>query len=741
VSNKIILRSLILIIFGSLFFLPGCNYPNPNPPTIGCSVLELINAIVNANLTKAHDHIILPDSCHLELGETLFEVPDPDESTDYGFAGLPLITSPITITGNGSRIFRAIAPHEPEYRIFYVGPDAILALVDLVLESGYVSGPGGAILIEEGTLTLTQCTLQDNRSEYRNGGAVGSINGQVVVTDSLFRENSAVSGGAISTLYGTVDIDFDTLLEENQASGHGGAIHNDMGELTIYNSTIRDNTAEMWGGGIYIHYGTLSLTRVLLEGNQAVAAGGGVYSQGGILTISDTNIHQNQADAGGGIFLAWSDAVISQGTQIEGNIANEIGGGINLDLSSNLTLESSTIADNQAGTDGGGIGQGPNPSGPVASMSDCTVSGNTASDQGGGVFINSADWTILTSTISGNSADEGAGIYNQGSLMVESSTISSNQARRGAGIYNLGSVTVQNSTISSNQAQRGGGFLHDSPSVANLSFVTVTENSANNGAGLLADSTYIQITNSIVAGNDTENCQGAITAFEGNLDDDGSCGFEINDNPLLETLGDNGGTTHTHAIPSFSPAAEVADPCTPLNSTTPLDVDQRGETRPQGAACDLGAYEAGISALPLPPLPTFTPAVYPGNCIYEVLKNSNCRESDYLSAPVVAILMKGEITELIALNPENSFGKFKIPSGQACWVSLGLMLAIDPLVDCPAPEEDPPEAEIPPEPKDQPESKEPHPQVCHSKLSKDACEESGGKWVEGPTEAPHCVCP
>jgi hypothetical protein len=62
--------------------------------------------------------------------------------------------------------------------------------------------------------------------------------------------------------------------------------------------------------------------------------------------------------------------------------------------------------------------------------------------------------------------------------------------------------------------------------------------------------------------------------------------------PFLGTLQDNGGPTFTHPLLSFSPAIDAGNPagCTDQNNNL-LTTDQRGVSRPQGVACDIGAFE------------------------------------------------------------------------------------------------------------------------------------------------------
>jgi hypothetical protein len=126
-----------------------------------------------------------------------------------------------------------------------------------------------------------------------------------------------------------------------------------------------------------------------------------------------------------------------------------------------------------------------------------------------------------------------------------------------------------------------------------------------------------------------------------------------------------------------------------------------------------------------PPLP---------GCVYTAAKNSNCRESDFNQAPVVEILMQGETAALVALNPESTYGKFALSSGERCWIALSLMAPQDESGDCPVPVENPIQV---------PEEKEPQKKktTCKSTLDETSCKKAGGIWVGGVTEASHCSCP
>jgi hypothetical protein len=97
-----------------------------------------------------------------------------------------------------------------------------------------------------------------------------------------------------------------------------------------------------------------------------------------------------------------------------------------------------------------------------------------------------------------------------------------------------------------------------------------------------------------------ENCVGAPTSLGGNLDSLDQCNFhtkgdQVNTDPLLGALLDNGGPVATMALDPGSPAIDAG-----LNSGCPA-TDARGVLRPAGMTCDIGAFE-----VPTPTATTLT---------------------------------------------------------------------------------------------------------------------------------------
>lgn len=214
----------------------------------------------------------------------------------------------------------------------------------------------------------------------------------------------------------------------------------------------------------------------------------------------------------------------------------------------------------------------------------------------------------------------GGGIRNDGVVTIKNSTISNNKTNFSAGgIYSLGTstLTVLNSTIANNSTgSQGGGMWVAKGSVTNS---TIIGNTGSLGAGIFKQPAFpgndqlLAITNSTISGNNilnngsgvsitnsivnNSNCTSSAVIDGGNnLDSGNTCNFTnnalTNTNPSLGSLGDNGGPTQTMALLSGSPAINVGNAT--ICSNAPVSgKDQRGVTRPQGAACDIGAYEAG----------------------------------------------------------------------------------------------------------------------------------------------------
>ena len=204
---------------------------------------------------------------------------------------------------------------------------------------------------------------------------------------------------------------------------------------------------------------------------------------------------------------------------------------------------------------------------------------------GGGILDGGGRVDITNSTISGNSAGNGSGggIYTLGAMTIINSTISGNSAGSGTGggITSGGSLHLTNSTVSGNSAGDGGGFHSINASQVILRNTIIAKNTAATGpdaSGTVRSLGYILI-------GDTSGAM-ILGATIGN---------QLNVDPLLGPLQDNGGPTKTHALLPGSPAIDKG-------YSSGSVTDQRGFTRPVGIAnvkggdgSDIGAFEVQVA--------------------------------------------------------------------------------------------------------------------------------------------------
>lgn len=321
-------------------------------------------------------------------------------------------------------------------------------------------------------------------------------------------------------------------------------------------------------------------------------ADGGCISSSGSVFLKYAGVHSCRAQAvsalarGGGIYAA--NYVVALNSDITGNTAsssstpNGDGGGGGIFTYNDTILGNSTLSDNSAPS---GAGGGARVLGTV-SISASTISGNTAI-RGGGIYAQdnlasaSNTFAIRNSTVSGNQALSlvGGAWTNAGTINIENSTIAFNTAGsatalsrhyapglsisdQGANIGNyLFKVVTLNSSVFSNNAYGSPATTPDDIGVA--SFVgnpPITNTTPTSGANNLAFATTI-----IGLPNTLTN---------------GVC-------PLLGPLHDNGGPTKTHALMSSSPAIDTGN-----TASASIGIyDQRGLARVSGAKADIGAYE------------------------------------------------------------------------------------------------------------------------------------------------------
>jgi len=249
---------------------------------------------------------------------------------------------------------------------------------------------------------------------------------------------------------------------------------------------------------------------------------------------------------------------------------------------------------------------------------DLSIRGGMA-NPGGGILVQATDSIVERVVLSGNASVGGpAGGGWFGTVTMTDTLITGNSASgQGGGVLVGEDSVLTNVTVTGNSTLNDGGGISTTGSGTRLNAVTVTNNTADSDGGgfgswggIHADFVVLTLENSVVAGNvdgspaaEAPDCGGAGTVASGanNLIGDGTgCSFTAQTgdqvgaagaqiDPRLGPLVDNGGPTMTQALLFGSPAIDAGGPDCPV-------ADQRGLPRPQGAGCDIGAYELALCA-------------------------------------------------------------------------------------------------------------------------------------------------
>ncbi len=454
------------------------------------------------------------------------------------------------------------------------------------------AGSGGGVFSLAGDVTIRGTTLEDNGAN-RAGGGIEIVDGTLSLVDTDLIENDVngiVTGGAA-------------------APGNGGGLHvSGVADVTIDGGIVTGNVAASEGGGLWNQAGsTMTIrngTRIQINtalGDAADNGGGGVFNNGGTVVINDAIILSNFADgasgSGGGILNVNGGTVSVTDSEISMNVASRAGGGIeDASVTGESTVDGNSITLTRVLLDRNNAGVVlPGRGGAAFS----------APGNGGGLHVTGGgDVLIVQSTVTDNIAgNEGGGLWNNtGTLTIDSSTIANNEAPDGGGIFNnsdVGDIAIVNSTISGNEADNAGGGLLSQGGDVTLTSVTIANNQAGQGGGIEIIGGTFTIDSSIIAGNDAgtgPDVNGTVTSAGqnviGNSSDVTISGAtstdRINVDARLAPLADNGGPTWTHALQVNSPALGNGDPAA-------TNVDQRGIARPQGTASDSGAFESNLS--------------------------------------------------------------------------------------------------------------------------------------------------
>ena len=398
---------------------------------------------------------------------------------------------------------------------------------------------GGAVYMTAGEFEMTGGTIKGGEATV-NGGAVCMAAGEFTLSGGEIgvneKPNKAQKGGGVYVTSGNVYVNGTGKLSYNSAINIGGGAYIDGGNIQMTNGEIVGNTAVNGGGGFYVPGGTVTITGGDVKNNiVTVGNGGGFYSVGGTVSISNATISGNHADNGygGGLYSAASitigtttagtgatvsgnyakdgagfyvagadDAttIIQSGSKISGNTASQNGAGVYI-ASGNLKIDDSSILSNTATANGGGVYT----NGGTLTINGGDIVSNTAVN-GGGVYSNGGTLSIVDGNLLSNTATNGGGVYtNGGTLSIADGELLSNIATNGgAGFVNGGTLSISDGNIDDNSATNGGGFYVNG-GVLNLSGGTIGQPKGNqatqDGGGFYVTGGTANITNGIVEYN------------------------------------------------------------------------------------------------------------------------------------------------------------------------------------------------------------------------------------------------
>ena len=425
------------------------------------------------------------------------------------------------------------------------------------------SGADTIVLAEGATYTLSEV---DNGAEDEAGpSGLPRITSDIEIKGNGATIERAEGAPAFRLIYvaegANLSAEDVTLQKGGQDQGAGGetAFENDGGGLfnagttSITNGTIRDNLIGLGGAAGIYNTGELSLKESSVSENEYFDGTAGVTNtEDGTLTLVSSNIDDND--------------------------------GLGLRNSGEASLEQSSISGNGSISEGGVSNDG------VFTAVDSDIL-NNASD--GDSFSNEGVARFERVNYSSSAGLDNA---ENGELTVLDSTLALIDGPSPGTLDNSGQLKIINSTVST-EAERATSLQQEITSRSGT--LEIRHSTLVNSPLEIREGSEVILASSLLAdtlgeGAARENCQGetgAISSQGYNLNSDGSCNLSAEGDlsgvdPQLGELQDNGGPTLTHALQEGSPALDAVP-----TSACEVETDQRGVERPQGDACDIGAFE------------------------------------------------------------------------------------------------------------------------------------------------------
>ena len=352
------------------------------------------------------------------------------------------------------------------------------------INSNTATNNGGGIFVENGSqvtlgktdLTSIEWNINSNTAAQKGGGIYSK--GTLKIYYGQLSQNTAkAGGGAIYLEKGTVTLEEGEgakLISNITDDSNGGAIYVDKeGTLNVKSASIIANRAQSTGtggtggngGGIFVtgdasHQGKVIISKGTIASNEAesnstnTGFGGGICAQGGSVTMSGGTLKENTAIAGGGVALNQGGTLTLSGSGgINDNTATIKGGGICAEGASDkraaVTIDGGTINMNKAsGSNASGGGIYVNQYADITLKGSATVSGNTATGSGIGVYNDGGTFTMsgAATVDTGNDVYLGGTASNNAMITVTGALSNTRAAKLTPSNYAEGNAVVKGSS-------------------------------------------------------------------------------------------------------------------------------------------------------------------------------------------------------------------------------------------------------------------------------------------------------
>lgn len=347
---------------GDIIAVPA-SFPVAGPMVVPAKELQILGGYDDA--FTGRDPVNTPTVITANASNTALQV--------SGGAGPELVIDGFRCTGGGGKFYNGIPLSG------YFGGGVVLNSTSPTLRNLDVTGNatgsasqlggGGGVLLYNSSAVLENVSIHGNTSIFGAGLFVSG--GAPVLRGCSITDNVTFTGnGAQTPLGGGVyAVDTDLLLEDCTISGHGsvdrgGAVYAYVNAgslaLDLSGSTLTDNRAKSRGGALYQNGGAFTMLGGSVTGNAntpdaTFMYGGGLCLENASADLDSLDVRDNTAQNGGGLYVSGSPSFSFAHSVVAGNDGLFLAGAMSLQNCTAADLTGLTVADNFAGSAGGGL--------------------------------------------------------------------------------------------------------------------------------------------------------------------------------------------------------------------------------------------------------------------------------------------------------------------------------------------------------------------------------------------------